>query len=230
LLTAFSVTIALMISLTLKEPQDSYQPTAESPFTIFREGLIEIRNSKRLQWLIAIAVLTSTFSNALISLYQPYFAEASVPTFWIGASLSFGGLLAFILQKYAYRIEQKIGKLGFFVISVWPGIMYILLAMASIPALLIPFFILTYASMELRTPLLSSYKNEQVQSKNRATVLSLFNMFAMLYVALMGLVFGKIADTSIPIAFTCIGVLIVLFAVILRTDKVAVSGEQSISS
>jgi MFS family permease len=230
LLTAISVTIALLISLTLKEPQDSDQPAAESPLTIFREGLIEIRNSKRLQWLIAIAVLTSTFSNALISLYQPYFAEASVPTFWIGASLSFGGLLAFILQKYAYRIEQKLGKLGFFIISVWPGIMYILLAMASIPALLIPFFILAYASMELRTPLLSSYKNEQVQSKNRATVLSLFNMFAMLYVALMGLVFGKIADYSIPIAFTCIGVLIVLFAVILRTDKVAVSADQSASS
>jgi hypothetical protein len=108
--------------------------------------------------------------------------------------------------------------------------MYILLALASVPALLVPFFILAYASMELRTPLLSSYKNEQVQSKNRATVLSLFNMFAMLYVALMGLVFGKIADYSIPIAFTCIGALIVLFAIILRTDKVAVSGDRSASS
>jgi len=229
-LTAVSVTIALLISLTLEEPQDNYQHTQESPFTIFREGLNEIRDSKKLQWLIAIAVLTSTFSNALISLYQPYFADASVPTFWIGASLSLGGLLAFILQKYAYRIEQKLGRLGFFIISIWPGIMYILLAMASVPALLIPFFIVAYASMELRTPLLSSYKNEQVQSKNRATVLSLFNMFAMLYVALMGLVFGKIADTSIPIAFTCISVLIVLFAIILRTDKVAIQGYQTDAS
>jgi MFS family permease len=229
-LTAISVTIALLISLTLKEPQDAYQHSGESPFTIFREGLIEIRNSKRLQWLIAIAVLTSTFSNALISLYQPYFADASVPTFWIGASLSLGGLLAFILQRYAYRIEQKLGKLGFLIISVWPGIMYILLAMVSLPALLVPIFILAYASMELRNPLLSSYKNEQVHSKNRATVLSLFNMFAMLYVALMGLVFGKIADTSIPIAFTSIGVLIVLFAMILRTDKVAIQGNQTSTS
>ena len=34
-----------------------------------------------------------------------------MPTFWIGASLSLGGLLAFILQKYAYLIEQKLGKI-----------------------------------------------------------------------------------------------------------------------
>ena len=223
-LTAISVTIALLISLTLKEPPDRYQPSGESPIVILREGIVEIRNSKRLQWLLAIAVLTSTFSNALISLYQPYFADASVPTFWIGASLSLGGLLAFVLQKYAYRIEQKFGKLGFFIFSVWPGIMYILLAMASVPALLIPFFIVTYASMEIRNPLLSSYKNEQVQSKNRATVLSLFNMVAMLYVAVMGLAFGKIADYSIPIAFTSIGALIVLFAVLLRTDRVTIHG------
>lgn len=75
--------------------------------------------------------------------------------------------------------------------------------------------------MEARNPLLSSYKNEQIKSKNRATVLSLINMFGMLYVALMGLVFGKIADYSISIAFISIGLLILLFAVVLRTDKIS---------
>lgn len=75
--------------------------------------------------------------------------------------------------------------------------------------------------MEARNPLLSSYKNEQIKSKNRATVLSLINMFGMLYVALTGLVFGKIADYSISIAFISIGLLILLFAVVLRTDKIS---------
>ena len=176
---------------------------------------------------MAIAVLTSTFSNSLINLYQPYFVESSVPTFWIGASLSLGGLLAFILQKYAYRIEQKLGKVGFLVLSIWPGIMYLLLAMVSLPAILIPIFVVAYASMEARNPLFSSYKNDQIKSKNRATVLSLFNMSGMLYVALMSLVFGRIADYSISTAFITIGLLIVLFAIILRTDKVAVLGVKS---
>jgi len=93
--------------------------------------------------------------------------------------------------------------------------------MVSLPALLIPVFVIAYASMEARNPLLSSYKNEQIKSKNRATVLSLINMFGMLYVALTGLVFGKIADYSISIAFISIGLLILLFAVVLRTDKIS---------
>lgn len=226
-LTACSVAIALLISLSLTEPKVIYTHSEESPLKIFREGFIEVKNNKKLQWLIAIAVLTSTFSNSLLSLYQPYFAEVSVPTFWIGAAMSLGGLLAFILQKNVYRIEQKMGKAGFLLISIWPGIMYLLLAMISLPVLLIPIFIVTYASMEARKPLLSAYKNEQIRSKNRATVLSLINMLGMLYVALMGLVIGKIADYSIPIAFTFTALLIMLFAVVLRTDKVFIKKDKS---
>jgi hypothetical protein len=173
-----------------------------------------------LKWLIAVAVLTSTFSNSLLSLYQPYFAKTLMPTFWIGASLALGGLLAFVLQKYAYLIEKKLGRVGFLVVTIWPGIMYLLLAMVALPVLLIPIFVVAYASMEARNPLLSSYNNEQIKSGNRATVLSLINMVRMLYVALMGLIFGKIADSSIPVAFITIGLLIVLFAFILRTDKI----------
>lgn len=81
--------------------------------------------------------------------------------------------------------------------------------------------------MEIRNPLLSSYKNEQIKSKNRATVLSLINMFSSLYIALMSLVFGRIADYSIPMAFVSIGLLIILFAVVLRTDRVVVQEVKS---
>ena len=225
--TACSVAVAFLISLTLKEPRDGYKHSEESPLTIFKEGFNQVKSSTKLKWLIAISVLTSTFSNSLLSLYQPYFARAAVPTFWIGASLSLGGLLAFLIQKYAYFIEEKLGRLGFLVVTIWPGIMYLLFAMVSLPALLIPIFVVAYASMEARNPLLSSYKNELIKSKNRATVLSLINMFGMLYVALMSLLFGKIADYSIPIAFTSIGLLIVLFAIVLRTDKVAVQEVKS---
>jgi len=222
LLTACSVMVAFLISLTLKEPDGSYKHSEENPFTIFREGIGEIKTNTRLKWLIAITVLTSTFSGSLLNLYQPYFANLAVPTFWIGMSLSLGGLLAFFFQRYAYLIEKKFGKSGFILLSIWPGVMYLLLAVISLPAVIVPVFILAYVSMQARGPLMSSYQNEQIKSKNRATVLSLMNMSGMLYVALMGLVFGRISDYSIPIAFASIGILIVAFSIILRTDKIVV--------
>lgn len=220
--TACSVALAFLISLSLKEPGGKYQHPEESPFAILKSGLVQIKNSRRLLWLTAIAVLTATFSNSLLSLYQPYFANNQVPTFWIGAGLAVGGLLAFTLQRNAYKIEAKLGRLGFFLLTIWPGIMYLLLALIYVPVVLIPVFILAYASMELRNPLLSAYKNQQIQSQSRATVLSLINMAQMLYVAGMSLVFGMIANYSIPLAFASIGVLILVFAVGLRTHKVMI--------
>jgi MFS family permease len=220
--TAGSVFIALLISLTLKEPESRFKQAQENPFSILKEGIQQVKNSAKLRWLIGISVLTSTFSNSLVSLYQPYFVKASVPVFWIGASLSLGGLLAFIVQKYAYLIERKIGGVGFVIVTIWPGIMYLLLAAVSLPVLLVPIFMIAYASMEAKNPLLSAYKNEQIKSRNRATVLSLSSMLSSLYVAVMSLVFGRLADYSISLAFAAIGFLILCFAVILRTDKVSI--------
>jgi len=45
------------------------------------------------------------------------------------------------------------------------------------------------------------------------------NMLVMLYVAGMSLVFGRIADYSIPLAFAVIGGLIIFFTLVLRIDK-----------
>jgi len=84
---------------------------------------------------------------------------------------------------------------------------------------LIPIFIVAYASMEARNPLLSAYQNAEMESKHRATTLSLMNMLVMLYVAGMSLVFGRIADYSIPLAFAVIGGLIIFFTLVLRIDK-----------
>ena len=181
-----------------------------------------MRGSPRLRWLIAISVLTSSFSNSLVTLYQPYFAQFSVSPGWIGAALSLGGLLAFVTQRYAYWVEKKLGRAGFLVVTIWPGIMYVLLALVALPGLLVPVFGLAYASMEARSPLLSAYKNEQIQSHNRATVLSLINMFTSLYVAVMTLIIGRVADISIAAAFAGLGGWIILFTLILRTDRVKV--------
>jgi MFS family permease len=221
-LTACSVTLALVISLTLKEPQDGYRHAEGNPLQIFKDGILQIKNSPRLRWMMAISVLTATFSNSIITLYQPYFAGMAVPTFWIGAALSLGGLLAFLLQKYAYAIEQKLGRAGFLIITIWPALMLLLLALVSVPALVVPIFIITYASLEVKNPLLSAYKNEQIHSENRATVLSLINMVSSLYIALLTLVFGRIADASIPLAFAAIAGLVIVFALVLRMDRITV--------
>jgi len=219
LLTAISVTLAFFISLTLKEPKAEYQHTEENLLLIFRDGIKQILKSQKLKWILAVAMLTTTFSNSLLSLYQPYFARLHIPTLWIGAVLSMGGLAAFLIQKNIQSIEQKLGRFTFLVLSLLPGLSYLAIVSITLPTLLIPIFVVAYASMEARNPLLASYRNAEIVSEHRATILSLMNMMTMLYVAGMSLVFGRIADYSIPTAFAIIGGLIIFFTLVLRVDK-----------
>lgn len=222
-LTASSVLVAFLISLSLKEPVSQYKHQEESPLTILKNGINQIVKNRKVQWIAAIAVLTTAFPNTLLNLYQPYFVKFGLNTSLpIGIALSLGGLTAFLIQKNIYAIEEKLGRYGLFAISVIPGIFYLLFASVTKILYLFPIFIFTYAFAEAKNPLISSYQNVQIDSKNRATTISLINMLIQFYVAIMGLVFGRIADYSIPTAFVTIGMLVILATILLRVDKITV--------
>jgi len=220
-LTACSVSVAFFVSLTLGEPQEAYARPEQSSLAVLRNGVDQLRNNRRLQWIAAIVVLTSSFSNTLVTLYQPYFAKAAVPAFWIGAAWSLGALLASAVQRYVHLIDERLSRYGLLLTAMWPAAMYFLLAAVSHPLLLVPVFIVAYGSMEAKRPLLASYRNREIDSRSRATVLSLMNMLTKLYVAALTLVIGRIADVSIPLAFCAIGTVISVSSLVLRVDRVA---------
>ena len=63
----------------------------------------------------------------------------------------------------------------------------------------------------LKAPLFAEYQNKQISSHNRATVLSIINMFAGAYTALMGFLIGMVAEGSLTGAFLFMGCVIVFF-------------------
>lgn len=222
-LTAGSVLIAFLLSLTLQEPPRLQSDRPPSSLAILKHGLAQITRNRKVQWIAGVAILTSTFSNALVTLYQPHFVNAGVRTSLpIGLALALGGLAAFGVQKYIYAIEQRLGRWGLFALSILPGLFYILLAFASNLVTLLPVFVLTYALADARNPLLSAYQNEQIESQTRATAISLINMLVKIYIALVGVALGWLANTSIPAVFITIGLLVVGFTLALRVDKIAV--------
>jgi len=222
LLTACSVFIAFLISLTLKGAKKEKTHNDQNPIIIFKEGFKEIQKSRNLLWILLLAVFTSSFSNSLFSLYQPYFSQNNVPAMWLGWALSLGALLAFFIQKYIHHIDLFLGKYAVFYLTIWPGFMYILLFFTHSPLLLIPMFIVTYASTEAKSPLFSSVQNNLISDKHRATVLSFISMFTRCYTAIMALVLGRIADSSISMAFLVMGILIIFFTVIFKTYRLSI--------
>jgi MFS family permease len=73
--------------------------------------------------------------------------------------------------------------------------------------------------MTIQAPIFFDYMNRHIESKNRATVLSLINMLSGVYVALMGLLIGFIADFSLPFAFLFMGGIVILSTLLIRIEE-----------
>jgi hypothetical protein len=72
--------------------------------------------------------------------------------------------------------------------------------------------------MSLKGPIFSGHLNRHIESKNRATVLSLISMFSGIYEALMGLLIGSIGDFSLTYAFAFMGAMVLVGSLLFRVD------------
>jgi hypothetical protein len=80
-------------------------------------------------------------------------------------------------------------------------------------------FVLNYSSQRLQEPLLADYYNIHLHSDVRATTLSTINMLSSLYVSIMGIVLGKLADISLPLTFFITGIIIFFGSTLFRLKK-----------
>lgn len=214
LLTAFSVTLAFMVSLTIKEPKKPYTHEEQSPLQILKQGAGQLRN-RQLQRVILFGIFASTYGATLFTFFQPYFVENKLSAKTIALALATGNLLAIYVQKNAYRLQDKLGlRLALLTSSLTTAGFYLLLASLKLYAL-VPVFILANATIDIRSPLMAAYQNSFISSKNRATTLSLINMLNRFYEAIMGLVWGWLATYSIGNTFYAIGGLIVISTLLL---------------
>lgn len=225
LLTIGSVSIALMISLFIKEPHRVEITHKVTPRKLLSKSISLLKQNRKLGRLVALAIFTTPFTAYLISLYQPYFQNLRVPGQWFGLAYAIGGLFVLLSSKYAYFIEKKLGgNIALLVFTLLPGVFFGLMALTSSPWLAVTFFCLNYGSSALQSPLFDDYTNRHIPSEARATILSCIAMLSSLYVAVMGPIIGNIADHSLPIAFLFMGALIIAGAIVFRINKEHLTG------
>jgi len=74
-------------------------------------------------------------------------------------------------------------------------------------------------TIPIKEPLFAGYVNAHIPSEQRATVLSLVNTLKSIYIGVMGLVVGRIAEISLPVVFVAMGVLVLAGALVLQIDE-----------
>jgi len=228
-LTVLALFIGLMVSFTLREPSNDWDVEKQSALSLFRDGISLLVNNQRLRRLTLIIIFTVPFTGTLVTtLAAPYLVQNAVSPFVVGIVMSVGHLLGAFAQHYAYKIEEWLGQqTAIAVLILLPGMMYWILALVAGPVLTVLVVIFMYGTNDMKAPLFSAYQNELIASKNRATVLSLINMFVSLFVAIGAPIYATLAQQSLVLAFVVMGGVIMIAGVVLRVYRLpAVATDQ----
>jgi MFS family permease len=210
--TACAVAVGWLFSLTLREPRIELEPgDDDSSAKLLVDGIRMLRDNKQLRGLALLALATIPFRDYLLNLYQPRFVSVGVPSVWLGLALALSSSIGILGARYAYLLEARIGaKHSLLLVTSLPGVLYLMMGTVSQPVFSVLVFCTLLGSMSLRAPILSGHLNRHIGSKNRATMLSLINMFSGIYVALIGLLIGWIGDLSLTYAFVFMGTTILV--------------------
>jgi MFS family permease len=223
-LTAFFVFLSLLASCLLKEPGSEYGRAKESSFRLFKDSLHLFKKNRSLRRIIFLSLLATPFLNYLLNFYPPYFVNAHVNGYLFGVTLAAASFLGVFTSRYAYLFEKTLGvRKGVLLAVLLPGVFYFLMAFISHPIISIVLVVFAFGSMHIQKPIFLDYLNRHIESRNRATVLSLVNVTSGFYVAIMGLLIGFLADISLSYSFIFMGGLIILGAFCIRIDKSHVS-------
>ena len=218
--TACAVAVGCLVSLTLREPPIEFKAEdGDSSLKLLVDGIRTLKSNAQFRGLALLALATIPFRDYL-GLYQPRFVEAGVPPIWLGLAQALGSGISILGARYAYRLEEWLGsRSSLLLVTGLPGALYLFMAVVVHPVFTVLVFCTLYGSMSLKGPIFSGHLNRHIDSKNRATVLSLISMFSGLYVALMGLVIGRIGDLSLTCAFVFMGVIVLVGSLLFRVKN-----------
>ena len=220
-LTVAALLVGLLVCLTLREPPAASAEKKPSSAALFREGIALLVNHRPLRRLALLVIFTAPFTAMMVTILgPPHLVANGVSPAAIALVLSLGSLLAALTQHYAYKVEGWLGQQrAITLLILLPGLMYWLLAVAAgpIPAALI--VLLMYGTNDMKAPLFSAYQNALIESHNRATVLSLINMFVSLFLAAAAPLYAALAQHSLPLTFAVMGAVILLASLLLRVQN-----------
>ncbi|MBN1877383.1 MAG: MFS transporter [Anaerolineae bacterium] len=203
--TACAVAAGWGFTFTLRERQD-IQRTVDTGHSLqlLQDGIHILRHNRDFRLLAMLAVATLPFSNYL-EMYQTRLANAGLSPAWLGITRALAAGMSILGSRYAYRLESWLGsKHSLLLVTALPGILFLVAAVIH-PALSVIAYCTLSGSMSLKDPIFSGHLNRHIERQNRATVLSLISMASGLYVALMGVLIGRIGDSSLTAAFVVYG-------------------------
>jgi uncharacterized membrane protein HdeD (DUF308 family) len=127
-------------------------------------------------------------------------------------------LIQILFNNILPTLENKVNNKRKFlkVYTIIPGIAFILMALIHYLPVSIPLILIVIGFGFSRSLMFVKSINQQIETENRATVISTINMIASLIRAILYPLVGYLVMWNLNITFIVLGVLIIIFALLSR--------------
>ncbi|PLX22210.1 hypothetical protein C0584_00460 [Candidatus Parcubacteria bacterium] len=191
------ILVPLIVSFLLTETKRKDRASQKENIELVKISVVFMANHKKLKWIVGFFVVMGVVSKLWFFTYNPYFELVGLdPRFygWVFAAIN---VVAWLVTKNSHKIKEIMGEYGVIIASIltmslpliWMG-MYTSIALISMLGLN-NFF------RGISGPISSDMKNKYLDSKNRATVLSLSSALSalcgLISLSLFGLLLGYIS-------------------------------------
>jgi MFS family permease len=171
------LTIGFVITFFLTEPfNPRTKLTLINSFKHLKKGLSKFWNTKILIYFALLTLLIESATNMMLSYSSVYLDKILIPIYFIGAVNFISSIILALSSKKAHFFELKFPKSSLVILC---GLTFIGIFLMSFmtPYIGVLFYLILPFVLGLFGIIISDAVNKRVSSKNRATMLSINNMF-----------------------------------------------------
>jgi len=213
---------AFITSLTYHEPKINKYKKSQNYISIIKDGFKELKKNKILRALCFDRLFINILIFFLFWTYQPYLFALGIDYLWWGFILAgmnlVNALSSFLIPIILRKVNKK--KIFLILVDVINGFAFLFLGLTTKPFLGIIILLVIVGFGYPRYLIYMHGVNKQIESENRATVLSTINMFQSLSMAILYPLIGFVVETwSVYWFFIFNGIAILIFTMFTRVKN-----------
>ncbi len=212
----FPFIAATIIAISLKEPNhDLVKEKPEKYLKIIKSGVSELIKNRILRKLALNQVITESLVFFLIWTYQLYLEALNFNMEYFGFVVAAMTLIQIIFTNLIPKLEKRYSNKKIFlqIYTIIPGIAYISMALINLIPIGIALILIIIGMGFSRRFIFTEGINKQIETENRATVLSSISMIASLIRAVLYPIIGYLTMVNLGLTFILLGAMIIIFTI-----------------
>lgn len=215
----FPFILATILSMTLKEPNHELErKKSKNYYDVIKSSFIELRKNHILRILAFEMVITESMVFFIIWTYQIYLEALNLQLIFFGFVSASMTVIQILFNSVVPTLENRINNKRRFLqlYTIIPGIGFILMSVIYFIPISIPLILIVIGFGFSRSLIFLKGINKQIETENRATVISTINMVASLIRAILYPLVGYFVIWNLSLTYILLGTLIIVFTLISR--------------